>query len=423
VNVGTVYFKIGPTDATATLDGVTGLWTVQPSFRSSALIQRVLRSRYDPVHYNDSPSKGVWGRQAVVDAAKSLDGRVEFPVGHTAMQEMISGTEAGAAKADKCGGPGSGVPGPCPQNNPSPPTADQHAPVAVGRPICERIAADSVSKELMDKALADSAEAHARHQELDAKAKASDQKSMAANRALKEKPPDDVQADKAKLEAWKATRRQASRDAADQYSKDRMAASKAHREANEKASATLKTDEPASLTVTNVGHYDNAKTIAQREADWVGSMLHDPDGAHRGIDLTVSSSGRAFAKDGEKATIGIPRIATDTQAVHEIGHTVEYKVPGVHKACLAFLDHRCGNEVPSKIGPDHDADEVGRKDDFTKAVGSEARARYVGKVYKSGWTEVMSMGLEEMRRDAVGFMHRDPEYARFLIGVMHGRLR
>ena len=38
-------------------------------------------------------------------------------------------------------------------------------------------------------------------------------------------------------------------------------------------------------------------------------------------------------------------------------------------------------------------------------------------------TEVTAMGIEQMFKDPVGFATADPEFATYIIGVMHGPLR
>lgn len=45
----------------------------------------------------------------------------------------------------------------------------------------------------------------------------------------------------------------------------------------------------------------------------------------------------------------------------------------------------------------------------------------MGKYYK-GHTEIISMGLELLYDDPIGFAERDPEYFKFLTGILNGDL-
>ena len=47
-------------------------------------------------------------------------------------------------------------------------------------------------------------------------------------------------------------------------------------------------------------------------------------------------------------------------------------------------------------------------------------ATYTGGIYGHGTTELISMGLEALWRDPIGFVTKDPEFARFLFGVLDG---
>lgn len=109
--------------------------------------------------------------------------------------------------------------------------------------------------------------------------------------------------------------------------------------------------------------------------------------------------------------------------IHELGHALEHDL-GVHARVKEFLNHRVGNEplTPlSRLGTGYRDDEMGRKDNFDKVFDGVA-AYYVGKEYPNG-TEILSMGLEEMFRDPAGFAAKDPEFAKFVVGILDGSLR
>jgi hypothetical protein len=138
---------------------------------------------------------------------------------------------------------------------------------------------------------------------------------------------------------------------------------------------------------------------------------------------------------------------TDSQRtfIHEFGHQIEHGNPEVRSLCEDFLRSRVGSESPKSLKELYPTaayrdDERGLMDDFAKAhvaVGYDEgeairRAYYAGKDYsgvagKNGLlgttpTEILSMGMELMYRDAVAFSKADPEWFDLVSGVSTGRL-
>lgn len=107
---------------------------------------------------------------------------------------------------------------------------------------------------------------------------------------------------------------------------------------------------------------------------------------------------------------------------HEFGHHVEFHVPGALDAALEFVKYRCGDEPPTDLARFGMPGEMGRKDKFDAAM-PEANAYYVGKDYGTDASEVLSMGLETLYRDPIGFARKDPEYFKFVMGICDGSLR
>lgn len=112
--------------------------------------------------------------------------------------------------------------------------------------------------------------------------------------------------------------------------------------------------------------------------------------------------------------------ATKTH-IHEIGHMIEFRKPKVKKMAEAFLKARIGEEQPKPLSEligreGFNANEIGCVDKFRNAFGE--LGPYVGKIYKGGATEVVSMGLEMMYHDATGFAQKDPEYFQFMVKVL-----
>ena len=102
--------------------------------------------------------------------------------------------------------------------------------------------------------------------------------------------------------------------------------------------------------------------------------------------------------------------------------------PQVARAAEKLLQNRCGNETPRKmidIAPDSDYKdhEMGREDDFYKTFGSHNYAAYTGSVRTHSNTEILSMGLQLLYNDPAGFAKRDPEYFKFTVGVIHGKVK
>jgi hypothetical protein len=118
-------------------------------------------------------------------------------------------------------------------------------------------------------------------------------------------------------------------------------------------------------------------------------------------------------------------------AVHELGHAIDEQVTAggvkVRRRSLEFLAHRVGTEPPRKLNDVFPAqsyrdDEEGRKDRFDEAFPGSS-AYYVGKDYGRGATEIMSMGLQKLHEDPVGFAEKDPEFCKFVLGILDGSLR
>jgi hypothetical protein len=112
---------------------------------------------------------------------------------------------------------------------------------------------------------------------------------------------------------------------------------------------------------------------------------------------------------------------------HEIGHGIEYKMPGAQAAAQEFVRYRLGGEAPVKLkdvfpGGSYGDDETGARDDFGRVFDGSG-AYYVGKTYPDGGTEVVAMGVQALYEDPARFAAADPEYFAFTLGVLRGELR
>ena len=117
--------------------------------------------------------------------------------------------------------------------------------------------------------------------------------------------------------------------------------------------------------------------------------------------------------------------------VHEMAHDMEWANPHIRKRCREFLEYRTQGESAITLneawlqnpkrtayelklypnGP-YDADEMTKKDKFF--------SEYCGKQYRSGSTEIFSMGVQRMVEDPVKFHKEDTEYFNFIAGLMRG---
>jgi HK97 family phage portal protein len=171
-------------------------------------------------------------------------------------------------------------------------------------------------------------------------------------------------------------------------------------------------------------------------SSYVGGLLHNATGAplETGIGIGTVGSRAHFSPDHDY--IRVAPFDSPGVTVHELGHAIENKVVtgGVPLSVRVreFRDYRVGDEQPQQLNKvlagktlamtRFDDSEMGVKDHFDRALPEE-RAWYAGKTYKSGDTEIVSMGLEALHHDPVNFIRKDPEYASFIMGVMDGSLR
>lgn len=121
-------------------------------------------------------------------------------------------------------------------------------------------------------------------------------------------------------------------------------------------------------------------------------------------------------------------LETAATVLHELGHELEARLPGALKASKAFLALRTEGQRARKLAdvfPNslYGADEIARDDEFSKALGVHW-GWYAGKDYGDRpATEILSMGLQKLFLDPIGFAKTDPEYFRFVLGMVGGRIQ
>lgn len=206
-----------------------------------------------------------------------------------------------------------------------------------------------------------------------------------------------------------------------------------HLAARKKAAAIahnrIKVKEPATLTV-KVGKSPGIKKSVTAALEFLEKVTQ----AHEGEKPLVAKTRKIQSRAKHHYEHGISTIhLADSDgartAVHELGHAIEVQMPGALAAARDFLAHRVKGQTLKqlkKLFPKRGfrLGEFGRDDDFGRFWGpGSVEAWYVGKSYGHQATEIISMGLEALYIDPVGFATKDPEYCKFILGILDGSLR
>lgn len=134
------------------------------------------------------------------------------------------------------------------------------------------------------------------------------------------------------------------------------------------------------------------------------------------VKINSASSGRSWAEpDGR--SIKLRAWAGPETVVHELGHAIEFNHPEVLQASRAFLDRRTSGEATKWLGGSYKKKEVAWFDAFIDP--------YVGKdyfIHGLRATEVVSMGLEYMQRNALEFWQKDRDHFAYIWEIMRGRI-
>jgi hypothetical protein len=124
---------------------------------------------------------------------------------------------------------------------------------------------------------------------------------------------------------------------------------------------------------------------------------------------------RAYANQQE-GFINVGKSERSSVILHEVGHHLEYSNPELLISANNFLQNRSTGKTQTlrKI-----TGSKSFKPDEVALIGSFIDP-YVGKLYKSGATEVISMGLERFStpREMKKFKDKDPEHFHYILGVL-----
>ena len=127
-----------------------------------------------------------------------------------------------------------------------------------------------------------------------------------------------------------------------------------------------------------------------------------------------SSRKRAYLR-GTSGKINInPQDRRVSVIAHETGHLIEDRFEGVTIDVRNFYERRTAGENTKKLGKGYGKDEITRKDKFI--------AKYTGKEYgpSSRSSEVLSMGIQHLFEDPIGFAQKDPDHFEFIVDVLRG---
>jgi SPP1 gp7 family putative phage head morphogenesis protein len=166
------------------------------------------------------------------------------------------------------------------------------------------------------------------------------------------------------------------------------------------------------------GSYNATYRSAVTEATSIISSLVHRDIMPRGITVSGVRDSRAYYTNSDR-TIHINKNTDVSTIVHEIVHDIEYSHPDISRRTKEFLLKRSNGE-PLKRLKDltgikaFKRHEVAYEDEWKKRGGSH----YMGKWYDRPSTELLTMGIERLLKDAKTFQQQDPEYFRFMLEIL-----
>lgn len=157
---------------------------------------------------------------------------------------------------------------------------------------------------------------------------------------------------------------------------------------------------------------------------FVESIMDKKNSLHAPTKIPVRKGGQGRASASENG-LNITTHSGVATVVHEMGHFFEDTIPGWNAKAVNFLNARTQGQSARSLNAltregGYSRDEVSKPDNFIHP--------YMGKIYKtigSGLysrqpTEIISMGMEYLYKDPVGFAQADPEYFNFMVGLVRG---
>lgn len=184
----------------------------------------------------------------------------------------------------------------------------------------------------------------------------------------------------------------------------------------EKAHALMRVDNPIQLDMINYTSEGYDKYRVQKAHQFVESITSVEPKPHS-VYLRDLPEGQRAKYSNYEIAIRVCSSDGANTIVHELGHYLEYRVPGAFEKVAEFYNRRTAGQTTQTMsslmpGKGYKPEEVTRPDSFMHP--------YMGKFYDDGHGEILSMGMEMLYRDPAGFASKDPEYFNFVVGLLHG---
>ena len=210
---------------------------------------------------------------------------------------------------------------------------------------------------------------------------------------------------------------QALNKAAEEWAQARKAEEAAIQKAGKSWVAKLLPKNNAEIELTGGEHLSEKGKANLREAV---QFLQSAVGSHWGkvsasigkIDPARSTGGRAYA---EEKNIALGPDDPAWTIIHEFGHIIEHQ----HKYALGALSKtfaieqiRKAGEKVKHLGPGYEPSEYAAQDHLI--------APYAGKWYSYRTSEVLSMGIQKLYQDPIGFYQKAPEHFKYTLACLHG---
>jgi len=180
---------------------------------------------------------------------------------------------------------------------------------------------------------------------------------------------------------------------------------------------TLYVENPSLMSAT---YKSRDKAVLEKQKQGVAEFnnLVSKDLSIISVSMRTTSQNRSYYDNNNGVYLNKNRPVSTV--IHELGHHLEHSDPYVFEKALQFYDKRTQGEKAEKLSTltgikSYKSYEKARKDNFVSP--------YMGKEYldKNGnrvATEIISMGMEYMWKDPVGFSQADPDYFDFMIDVL-----
>jgi hypothetical protein len=203
-----------------------------------------------------------------------------------------------------------------------------------------------------------------------------------------------------------------------------------HKELNEQIKQSLKlpTELQAAIKAWPVGQKakEAEKKLQAMCNELSGYVRGNESFTRAGYAVGVQSSvvfnvGEVTRSNYLHGTVSLSKVGRD-HVFHELGHYLE-EAPGNRVAARRFRDVRTIRLSTDDLGEKTGCSGMRGERCLRQLSGTKKLPDYARKVYTSGHTEILSMGLEKFMRSPSGFMHSDPEWFDLTLGALRGEFK